>query len=95
MVDIDLETVISFCDQFEKVYLNELHSNAARLKTAAASASATLGKTDMASGAESKLEAVADMIYKASAVGEERIKELKKKAQRELEEKDRINALFR
>ena len=32
MVDIDLETVINFCDKFEKEYLEILHQNAQSLK---------------------------------------------------------------
>lgn len=90
MVDIDLETVIKFCDKFETEYLEELHVNAARLKKAASSAASTLGKTDMATNATEKLEKVADAIYKASMVGEERIQELRRKAQQELDDKERI-----
>lgn len=95
MVDIDLETVISFCDKFEKEYLSELHSNAAKLKTAANSASVTLGNTDMATNSSYKLEKVAEAIFKASQVGEERIRELRRKAQQELEEKNRIEGMCR
>lgn len=90
MVDIDLESVISFCEKFEKEYLNELHVNAGRLKTAASSASATLGNTSMSNNSSAKLEKVAEAIYKASSVGEEQIRELKRKAQQELEDKKRI-----
>lgn len=95
MVDIDLETVIRFCDKFEKEYLNELHANAAKLKTAAASASSTLGQTGMATNAATKLETVATAIYKASSVGEERIRELRRKAQNELQEKEKIEGMCR
>ncbi len=95
MVDIDLETVIKFCERFEKEYLEELHANAGRLKTAAASVSATLGNTPMATGASDKLEQVASAIYKASSVGEERIRELKRKTQRELEHKNKIENMCR
>lgn len=95
MVDIDLETVISFCDKFEKEYLEELHENARKLKTAASSASATLGNTGMATSASAKLEKVADAIYKASMVGEERIQELRRKAQQELDDKEKIESMCR
>ena len=95
MVDIDLETVISFCDKFEKEYLNELHANAGKLKIAAGSASGTLGNTDMATNASQKLEKMAEAIFKASQVGEERIRELRRKAQQELEEKNRIEGMCR
>lgn len=95
MVNIDLESVISFCDKFEREYLAELHTNSSRLKTAASSASATLGNTDMGTGASAKLEKVADAIYKASMVGEERIQELRRKAQRELDDKTKIESMCR
>ena len=95
MVDIDLETVISFCDKFEKEYLSVLHANAARLKTAASSASSTLGNTAMATGSSAKLDEVAAAIYKASSVGEERIRELRRKAQQELDDKNRIEDMCR
>ena len=48
MVDIDLETVINFCDKFEKEYLEILHQNAQRLKVAASSVTETLKGTEMA-----------------------------------------------
>lgn len=49
----------------------------------------------MATSAADKLETVAMAIYKASAVGEERIRELKRKAQQERDEKDKIEGMFR
>lgn len=95
MVDIDLESVISFCRKFDKEYLEVLNSNAKKLKTAASSATATLGKTGMATKASAKLEIVADALYKASMAGEERIRELERKAQNELEHKNQIEDMFR
>ena len=32
MVDIDLETVINFCDKFEKEYLEILHQKRTKIK---------------------------------------------------------------
>ena len=95
MVDIDLESVIRFCQKFDKEYLDVLNSNAKKLKIAAASASATLGSTGMATKASAKLEIVADALYKASMAGEERIRELERKAQNELEHKNHIEEMFR
>ena len=95
MVDIDLDTVISFCDKFEKEYLEVLHENARRLKVAASSVTGTLKGTEMATKSSVKLEMIADALYKATETGEERIRELKKKAQRELDEKKRIEGRIR
>lgn len=95
MADIDLESVISFCDKFEREYLSVMHENARKLKVAASSASATLGNTDMSTKAGDKLAVVADAIYKATSTGEERIRELKRKTQNELAEKERIEGMCR
>ena len=95
MVDIDLETVINFCDKFEKEYLEILHQNAQRLKVAASSVTETLKGTEMATKSSVKLEMIADALYKATQTGEERILELKKRAQRELDEKERIEGRIR
>lgn len=89
-VDIDLESVIKFCDRFEKDYLSDLGTYASKLKTAASSASSTLGSTQMATNSADKLVQVADAIAKVAAVGEERVRELKRKAEQELDEKQRI-----
>lgn len=95
MVDIDLETVIRFCENFEKQYLEVLHENANKLRTAAGSASATLGSTGMATKSSAELEAVALAISRATAAGEERIRELKRKAQTELDDVQRIESMLR
>ena len=95
MVDIDLETVINFCDKFEKEYLEILHQNAQRLKVAASSVTETLKGTEMATKSSVKLEMIADALYKDTQTGEERILELKKRAQRELDEKERIEGRIR
>ena len=95
MVDIDLETVINFCDKLEKEYLEILHQNAQRLKVAASSVTETLKGTEMATKSSVKLEMIADALYKATQTGEERILELKKRAQRELDEKERIEGRIR
>ena len=94
-VDIDLESVISFCSQFEHTYLSELRTNAQRLKVASASAKETLGQTDMSTRSAEKLEIIANAILKATEVGEQRILELVKKARRELDEKNRISGMMR
>ena len=49
----------------------------------------------MATTASAKLEIVADALYKASMAGEERIRELERKAQNELEHKNHIEEMFR
>ena len=49
----------------------------------------------MATKSSVKLEMIADALYKATQTGEERILELKKRAQRELEEKERIEGRIR
>lgn len=90
MVDIDLESVIRFCEKFEREYLSPMHDMASKLKQAAASASSTLGKTEMSTVSADKLERVADAIMKATSVGEERIRVLEKKMKCEKEELDRI-----
>lgn len=95
MVDIDLETVISFCDKFEKEYLEVLRENAQRLKGAASNVTETLKGTEMATKSSVKLEMIADALYKATQTGEERILELKKRAQDELDEKNRIEGRIR
>lgn len=93
--DVDLDTVIAFCDEFDKEYISLLKNYAQKLKIAASSASETLNGTQMATNASNQLEIVAEAILKAVQTGEERILELKRKMQNELEKKNHIEDMCR
>lgn len=94
-VDRDLEEIIKFCKQFDSQYLAVLRENAGRLKQIAASAEASMGNTQFATSSSEKLSEAADLLLKAAQGGEERIREIEKKAQQQLDEKERIESMCR
>ena len=94
-VDRDLEEIIRFCKQFDSQYLSTLKENANKLKKISASAQSSLGNTEFATKSSEKLEEAADMLIKAAQSGEERIREIERKTQQQLDEKKRIEDLCR
>ena len=89
-VDRDLNEVINFCKQFDSQYLDTLRENANKLKQISSSAEASLGGTSFATGSAEKLMEAAEGLLKAAASGEERIREMERKAQQQREEERRI-----
>ena len=84
-VDRDLEVIIEFCKNFDKEYLQVLEANAQRLKQAASSVTATLGSgTMMSAKASEKITDAATKLLKAADQGEQRIREIQRKAQEDL-----------
>lgn len=94
-VDRDLEEVIRFCRRFDKEYLSVLRDNAGKLKQISSSAESSLGNTQFATDSSEKLTEAAGALLKAAQSGEERIREIEKKAQQQLEEKERIESMCR
>lgn len=94
-VDRDLEEVIRFCKQFDSEYLSTLRENANKLKQISSSAESSLGNTQFSTKSSEKLTEAADMLLKAAQSGEERIREIERRAQQQLDEKERIEGMCR
>lgn len=94
-VDRDLEEIISFCRKFDSEYLSTLRDNAEKLKRIASSAGSSLGTTQFATSASEKLTEAAEALLKAAQNGEERIREIEKRAKEQLDEKERIENMCR
>ena len=88
MAEVDRypEKVVEFCKKFEKEYLSVLRENARKLKMEASSVTATLGSgTMMSTKASEKMTEAADKMLKAAEEGEQRIREIEKKAQEQVD----------
>lgn len=94
-VDRDLEEIIKFCKSFNSGYIEELKNNANRLKVLASSAQTSLGNTEFATDSSEKLLEAAGKMLKAAVTGEERIREIQRIAEQQLEELTRINGMGR
>lgn len=94
-VDRDLEEVISFCRKFDSEYLSTLRENAGKLKQISSSAESSLGNTQFATSASEKLTEAAEALVKAAQGGEERIREIERRAKQQLDEKERIESMCR
>lgn len=85
-VDRDLEEIISFCKRFRSEYLDVLNREGQKLKGIAGDITATLRGTSFATSSSAKVEETADKVLKAVSQGEERIREIERKAEQELAE---------
>lgn len=93
--DRNLEELIQFCKNFDTQYLSIIRDSARYLKSAAGSATATLGNTQFSTSASRKLQEAAEKLQKAVQTGEERILEYEKKYQQEKDEYERAESMLR
>ena len=85
-VDRNLVELLEFYKRFEKEYIGEMKDLAQKLNVASSSATATLGSgTKVSTKASEKITEAASKIKNAVNLGEERVRELERKIQEQLE----------
>lgn len=85
MVDVDIEEVIQFCQRFEKEYINPSLDVVSNFKKVASNIESGLRSTAFATRSSEKVLTMANQLQKILEQGEQRIRELEKKASDDLE----------
>lgn len=84
-VDRDLEEIIEFCKKFDSEVLQVIEENASSLSTLSGNIESALYNTQFATKASGTVKETATKLKSAVAQGEQRIREIQKKAEADLE----------
>lgn len=85
MVDVDIEEVVRFCQNFEKEYINPSLETVSNFKKVAYNIDSSLRGTAFATRSSERILAMANQLQKILDQGEQRILELERKASDDLE----------
>lgn len=84
-VDRDLEAIIEFCRKFDSDVLQKFEEQAAKLSSLSGNIESALYNTKFATNASGTVKDAATKIKNAVNTGEQRIREIQKKAEADLE----------
>lgn len=89
-VDRDLDEIINFCNNFDSQYLQPMEALANELKGLTSKIESALYNTKFSTEASSSVSDTAAKIISAVNMGEQRIREIKKKTEKDRDDYERF-----